>query len=506
MSASGAAITRLEKTRGPATPCIDEDTVWISADGLPVVFASNIDSYDLYAASRASRTSAFGAPALVAELATTFVEGSPALSADELEIFFISGRHRGEMSHCDAWAADVSKHLLAVSNQRQSRLVMSTKLSLAALAFATSLTMGACKNPSPPPPPARAVRAVPVTSTPLAQGRRYSGSLLPRAQVELSFRVAGRVDSLLQLSSEGIRRPVQEGDAVKRGDVLATLDPRDLRLQTSAAAATLATARTELAAAEKARGYVEIEVARARKLVATGAIARAEADQAEAAFDAARTRVDAARSQRDARAAQAGAAQRVLEDARLTSPIDGIVARRTIDVGETASPGRTVFTIIDDREVRVTFAVPDTRVASLHLGDDVPIRVEAMPDRVLHGKITKIDPLADPALRTFAAEVTVANADRELRAGVVASVELRGDAAATVLRVPLAAVLRGPDGDELQVWVLGADGASVARRVVVVADLIGDDVVIERGLALGERVVVDGAGLLHDGAVVDVRP
>ncbi len=293
---------------------------------------------------------------------------------------------------------------------------------------------------------------------------------------------------------------------MKRGDVLATLDPRDLRHQSAAAAAALATSRTELAATETALGHAETEVARARKLVATSAIPRADADRAEAVFDAARGRVDAARSQRDARAEQAAAARRVLDDARLISPIDGIVGRQAVDVGETASPGRTVFTIIDDRAVRVTFAVPDTRVATLHLGDQLPVRVEAMADRVLHGVVTKIDPIADPGLRTFAAEVTVSNEDRALRAGMVASVELRGDAAATVLRVPLASVLRSPDGAELQVWVVGADGATVSRRVVEVADLVGDDVVIERGLAAGEQVVVDGATLLHDGAVVAVRP
>ena len=384
---------------------------------------------------------------------------------------------------------------------------MSIKLNLAAFVFAATLvTVGACKDPAPPPPPARAVRAVVVTSTSLEQSRRYSGSLLPRAQVDLSFRVAGRVDGVAQVVSEGQRRPLQEGDPVKRGDVLATLDPRDLRHQSAAASAALATSRTELAAAETALGHAETEVARARRLVATSAIPRADADRAEAVFDAARGRVDAARSQRDARAEQAAAARRVLDDARLISPIDGIVGRQAVDVGETASPGRTVFTIIDDRAVRVTFAVPDTRVATLQLGDQLPVRVEAMADRVLHGVVTKIDPIADPGLRTFAAEVTVANEDRALRAGMVASVELRGNAAATVLRVPLASVLRSPDGAELQVWVVGTDGATVSRRGVEVADLVGDDVVVERGLAAGEHVVVDGAPLLHDGALVTVRP
>ena len=376
----------------------------------------------------------------------------------------------------------------------------------ASLVLGLLAAVGACTESAPPAPPPRAVRTAAVTSTSLDQPRRYSGSLLPRAQVDLSFRIAGRVDSVAQVVVDGRGRPLQEGDPVKQGDVLATLDPRHLRHESAAAAAALATARTELAVAESALRHAETEVGRARKLVATDAIPRAEADRAEAAFEAARGRVDAARSQRDARAEQAAAARRVLEDARVVSPIDGVVARQAVDVGETAAPGRTVFTIIDDEEMRITFAVPDTRVAALRLGDRVPVRVEAMAARALHGVVTKIDPVADPALRTFAAEVTVANPDRSLRGGMVASVELRGDTAATALRVPLAAVSRSPGGDELQVWLVGADGATVRRRVIEVADLVGDDVVVEHGLAAGEQVVVDGAGLLHEGAAVAVRP
>ncbi len=384
---------------------------------------------------------------------------------------------------------------------------MSNRLTLTALASLSTLAAAVgCADPAPPAPPPRAVRVVEVTAAPLAQPRRYSGSLLPHAQVELSFRVAGQVEGVAQVASEGRARPLQEGDAVRRGDVLATLDPRDLRHHATAASAALATARAELAAAEAALGHAQTEVSRARKLLATRAIPAADADRAEAAFDAARGRVAAARSQRDARAEQAAAARRVVEDARLISPIDGVVARQALDVGEIVAPGRAVFTIIDDRQMRLTFAVPDTRLAALRLGEQVPVRVEALGARALQGAITKIDPVADPTLRTFAAEVTLANEDRALRAGMVASVELRGDAAAPVLRVPLSSVLRSPDGDALQVWVVGADGGTVTRRVVEVADLVGDDVVVEGGLTAGERVVVDGAALLHEGAVVAVRP
>ncbi|MBZ0233716.1 MAG: biotin/lipoyl-binding protein [Deltaproteobacteria bacterium] len=119
----------------------------------------------------------------------------------------------------------------------------------ASLVLGLLAAVGACTESAPPAPPPRAVRTAAVTSTSLDQPRRYSGSLLPRAQVDLSFRIAGRVDSVAQVVVDGRGRPLQEGDPVKQGDVLATLDPRHLRHESAAAAAALATARTELAVA-----------------------------------------------------------------------------------------------------------------------------------------------------------------------------------------------------------------------------------------------------------------
>lgn len=379
-------------------------------------------------------------------------------------------------------------------------------LRLAVLLGLRLLALGACSSKQPAPAPRRAVRIVPVVEAVSASARQYSGSLLPRTKVELSFRVPGRVDSIGMVGAGNQRRLVQEGDRVKRGDVLATLDPRDLRHQATAAAASVSAARSELAGAEKALEYARIELERSRKLLAAEAISAAENDRAVAAYEAARAKVAAARGQRDARAEQASAARRVIEDSQIVSPIDGVVARRTVDLGETATPGRPVFTLIDDSQVRAAFAVPDTRVGDLQLGAELPVRVDALGGRSFRGVVTKVEPTADPGLRTFAAEVTVDNPERELRTGMVAAVTLGAGATSKALRVPLASVQRSPAGDELFVWIVTGKDGTVSRRAIEVADLVGDDVVVERGVAPGDRVVTDGAALLHDGARVNVRP
>jgi len=378
---------------------------------------------------------------------------------------------------------------------------MATKPVLFLILASAALSCGGDRAPAPPT--TRAVRVAAAAPAPEAATRRYAGALEPREQVEISFRAAGRVEAIGRAGD----RPLQEGDPVARGDVLAVLDAKDLRDQASAARAAAAGADADLRAAEAVHRQAEIEVERARRLVASGATSRADADRAEGGFGTAIGRLEAARSARAARQSQAAAARRALTDARLTSPIDGVIAQRLVDPGESVTPGRPAFVVIDDRALRLGFAVPDTRVAGLAIGDQVPVTIDAAPGRSYQGVVTRIDPVADPVLRTFRAQVTIDNADRTLHAGMIGAVGITPDAAAAgeAVRVPLAAVQPGSGSDDLAVWTIGDDGA-VSRRTVRVTDVIGADALVTSGLAPGERVVTDGAAFVHEGEVVEVVP
>ena len=371
--------------------------------------------------------------------------------------------------------------------------------SLAGLLFL--LLLPACSAPPPAPPSARAVRAISVAPRTLDSASRYAGALDARDRVDVAFKVGGRVASIADVGG----RPLHEGDVVRRGQVLATLDAADLKRQAAAAAATLATAEAQADAARASHAQATIEAGRARTLAASGNVTPADLDRAEAALAGATAGLRSATAQVQARVEQLALARSAVDDATLESPMDGVIARRMFDAGESAAPGMAAFTVIDTSEMRVTFAVPDTRVAALVMGARTPVRVEALPGRTFVGTIVKIVPVADPALRAFTVEVAVDNADGALRAGTVASVAVEGEPEASVTLVPLGGVVRDPaDPDGFAVYVL--DGEATARlRPVRVADLVGNEAVVEQGLAAGERVVVDGAALLHDGATVVVR-
>jgi RND family efflux transporter MFP subunit len=368
------------------------------------------------------------------------------------------------------------------------------------------LTLAACQEPPTAPAAHRAVRTVTLERRPLGATTRYSGSLEPRERVDLGFKLGGKVRTVAEVGEGDARRPIQEGDPVQRGQVLAELDDADFRAQARAAAAGVATADAQVHGGEQAVAHAATQWERAKALQAGGAMAQADLERAEAAWRAARANLDAARGQRQGRTEQQALAKSAVGDAVLTSPLDGVVARRMVEVGSSVGPGTVAFTLIDTSTMRAVFGVPDLRIQALHLGDRVPVQVEALSGRILAGTISKIHPVADPVLRSFAVEVTIANSDGDLRSGLVASAAFDAGARTDAMLAPLAAIVRPPGGAGFAVWVLDSRTRRVALRPVELGDLSGNDVLIEAGLQPGEQVVTEGAPFLHEGQTVEVTP
>lgn len=378
----------------------------------------------------------------------------------------------------------------------------SRSLALAPLALAA---LAGCSSPPPPPSTPRAVRVVTLSPRELSSKSRHAGSLEPWERIELSFGVPGKVLSLAEVDEGGRRRPIQEGDPVRRGQLLATLDDGDFRSQARAAAAGVQSADAQEQAAANALAQARSEVERARSLFASATIAKAELDRAEAAFAAAGSSLAAAKGQRLGRSEQLALARSTVEDARLVSPIDGVLARRLVDVGESVSPALAAFTVIDTFRLRVLFGVSGPQVGAMTIGRKLPVRIEGLPGEALVGTISKVLPVADPQLRSFSVEVVIPNSENLLRAGMVGSVAVGGEPGAAVSLVPLEAIVRAPGTDGFATWVV-PPGNAVTLRPVEVGDLHGNEVIVTTGLAAGERVVTQGAQLLREGELVEVIP
>ena len=293
-----------------------------------------------------------------------------------------------------------------------------------------------------------------------------SGVVEARTSVDVAFQVPGKV----------VMVGPDEGQPVRAGQVIATLDPTDYRLTVEQASA-----QADRSARDRDRN---------RPLLAAGSIAAADMDHLETG----------ARQS----AAAAELARKKLGDTRLESPMAGIIARRTIEVGATAAPGQPVFTIVDLDPVRVRVGVPEADVGRVRVGEPATVRVPSLGGSFA-GRVSLIGVAADPATRSFAVEVSVPNPSLRLRAGMVAEATITTPQTVNAIVIPTAAVLHdGGVGGTTNVYVVDRDGLRVHARRVTTGDARGDSLEILSGLVAGETVVVAGQQRLRDGARVEV--
>lgn len=345
---------------------------------------------------------------------------------------------------------------------------------------AAACAVAACGGEPPPPVPPLPVTVARVGGTPDDPGAaRYSGAIKADESVDLAFRVSGIVEAITQVrGADGRLRAIQDGDQVRKGQVLARLREIEYRDQVADADATLRQARADYE--------------RASQLYENRSTSKAEYDAAYARYVAAQAR----RSQ-----AAVG-----LGDATLRAPLDGVILRRSAEVGSLGGPSAPAFTIAATRVVKVVFGVPDVVVARLKLGQTLPIQAEALPGVSLQGRITRISPSADPNSRVFEVEAALPNPQGRLKVGMLATLRLGNEAADPALLVPLAAIVR-PAGDTATyaVYVVADSSAMTARlRRVRLGEVSGNLIAVRQGLRAGEQVVVRGATIVTDGQSVQI--
>ncbi|MBX3024216.1 efflux RND transporter periplasmic adaptor subunit [bacterium] len=263
---------------------------------------------------------------------------------------------------------------------------------------------------------------------------------------------------------------VQAGSAVRKGDVIATLDARDLTARRQQAEAALAAA-TALAR------QADADLGRARQLFAKQAFTRQDLDAAEAR--AATAQAQAAQ----ARDALAEARVR-LGETEVRAPFDGVVVARLLDPGDTAGPGAPVALVQDPSTLRLEADVAEHCAASLAVGDALPVRVGS-PPLDLVARIDELAPVADPTSRTRHVKALLP-ADAALRPGAFASLRLACGAHAALL-VPASAVRRAGQLETVRVLI---DGVPLVRSVRT-GKAFDSQVEVLSGLRAGDVVVVE---------------
>jgi RND family efflux transporter MFP subunit len=354
---------------------------------------------------------------------------------------------------------------------------------MSGIGAAALAALAGCGGDGPPPTPPLPVTAVQVGSSPDGTSEtRYSGAIKADATVDVAFRMSGVVDAVTQIrGADGRLRALQDGDLVRQGQVLARLRQNEFRDQVSDAEAGLRQAQADYE--------------RAAQLYENRSVSKAE-------YDAAYARYTAGIARRSQAAISLG-------DATLRAPMDGVILRRTVEVGSLAGPSVPAVTVADTRVVKVVFGVPDVVVAGLKPGGRLRIQAEAMPGATLEGRITRISPSADPTSRVFEVEAALPNPEGRLKVGMLATLSLGEGGPRASLYVPLAAVVR-PAGDTAgyAVYVVHDSAGSAAARLrpVRLGEVSGNLIAVQEGLAMGDRIIVRGATIVADGQRVQVMP
>jgi multidrug efflux pump subunit AcrA (membrane-fusion protein) len=332
-----------------------------------------------------------------------------------------------------------------------------------------------------------------------------SGTVEAENTAKVAFQVAGKV----------VRVAVQEGDGVRAGQLLASVDPSDYQHGADAAAEQVAMAQSNLEQAKVAYNQAADEYQRMKKLYDRTSLAPNDFKKFEAAYLAARERYQAAEDGAppgDQGAAQAALGQaeaqdkiarKRLVDTTLPAPIGGIVARKMIDVGDTAAPGMPVFVVMNLNPAKVRVGVPEAEIGKVKAGQSATIQVPSLEGESFEGKVTLVGVAAEPASRTFTVEIKVSNPHITLRAGMIAEARIRTDQVVEALTLPGEAVVRDPQGATL-VYVYLPEQKRVFSRRVDVGSVYGREVEIRKGVNEQDLVVVAGQNRVTDGLLVNV--
>ncbi len=358
-----------------------------------------------------------------------------------------------------------------MSQSRYPRHISTTLATTVATTVAATLLLTACGHKEAPPPPPRPAMVVqPVTASTALNS--YAGVVTARVQPQLAFRIGGKV----------IKRMVDAGDRVTRGQLLAELDPQDAQLQRSSAEA-------QLASAVSNERVAKAELARYQQLLAPNAISRSQFDQVENQYKSAVSALQQAKSQYNVATNQTDYTQ-------LRAPTNGVVVQRLVEAGQVVAAGQSVYTLAAAGDREVLIGLPEQDVPRFRIGQAVTVTVWSQPDARFPAHVRELSPAADDS-RTFATRITFDNPNAPVDIGQSARVYAADARTASALSVPLSAVTAEQGAP--YVWVLDPATSTIKRTMVTLGTYDRESVPVLSGLKPSDWVVVAGVQLLHDG-------
>ncbi|MBB5208911.1 efflux RND transporter periplasmic adaptor subunit [Chiayiivirga flava] len=339
----------------------------------------------------------------------------------------------------------------------------SRRFHVPALVFVTLATLFGCSRQEAPrgatSPPVVVTSAL-VETKPWRDTIEALGTAQAKESVTLTAKVTETVNSV----------NFEDGDLVEAGRVLVDLSGRAEVAQ--------------LREAQAAYTEAQQQYARQSELVTKGTIARSQLDTQIATRDAAKARADAIRA--------------ALSDRVITAPFAGVLGFRQVSQGALVTPGAVIATLDDVSTIKLDFSIPEAYLGAVQVGQQVTAHSPAYPEREFAGTVAAIDSRVDPVTRAVTVRAEIPNPEARLRPGMLLTVRLFRPERQAIVIPEIALVQVGTNA-----FVYRIDDAAKASQVNVrVGARRRGEIEIVEGLAVGDRIVIDGTGKLRDGATV----
>ena len=336
--------------------------------------------------------------------------------------------------------------------------------------FFLALLLG-CKEQAELPTPPRPALVMVIGEQAESNAMSLVGEVRPRYESSQGFRINDKI----------IERKVDIGATVKKGQIIARLDPADTDLSASAAQA-------DVRAAEADRVLAAAELHRYRQLFAKKFVSASALDIKEAELKSANARLAQIK-------AQALVSANQTHYTNLTSDRSGVVTWISAEPGQVVQAGERIALIADTQAIEVVVAVPESRIDEVQLNSGVTLKLWAGPQKIYTGFIREISPSADSATRAFNVRVAIKDVDAAVKLGSTARVRLgiQNDRQAQGFLIPTTALTE--INGKKSVWVI--DGNNKAQPRPVVAGPFGEEgIVISDGLETGEKIAIAGVHTL----------
>lgn len=301
------------------------------------------------------------------------------------------------------------------------------------------------------------------------------------------------------------KRPVDIGDRVKKGDLLAEIYAPEIEYQLAQAEATLAQTQATVGQMLANMELARITDQRNSPLVERGFVSALSGDTYRLNLKAQEDQVSAAQSTMAAQAAAVEVARQQKAYQRVVAPFDGVITQRNVDIGDLmtgdATSGTFVFTVMQSDVIRTWVYVPQDEAVGLAPGAQAVVRVPQLPGRTFPGKVTRIADALDPGTRTLLTEIDIDNPDGTLQPGTYVTVELFIQRKTPSLLVPAQAVVFDENGMQV---VVAKDGVAHFKKVTVRRDF-GTAIEVDQGVSAGDQVILFPPVNLEDGDKVRIN-